>query len=178
MKQPAPRTRASDGPGSDLDCPGRRLRRKAAALTCRLPDVCDPRPHPPSPVPIAAVPKTDPDARGRPWRAGLGGTGRHRQAPLGGGGPGVRWLHPIPDTLITAGSADPADIVASRQSIRLALIAALQYLPARQRAVLILHDVLRWRAAEVAELLGVSTAPRNRLLQRARARPQPAAPPQ
>src|SRR5216684_6807885 len=64
MKQPAPRTRASDGPGSDLDCPGRRLRRKAAALTCGLPDVCDARPHPRSPVPIRAARKTERGTRG------------------------------------------------------------------------------------------------------------------
>src|SRR5216684_617552 len=65
---------------------------------------------------------------------------------------------------------------ASRQSIRLALIAALQYLPARQRAVLILHDVLRWRAAEVADLLGTTTAAVNGMLRRARARLEQAAP--
>ena len=77
---------------------------------------------------------------------------------------------------MSAGSADPAEIVASRQSMRLALIAALQYLPARQRAVLILRDVLRWRAAEVAELLGTTTTAVNGMLQRARARLEQAAP--
>ena len=88
----------------------------------------------------------------------------------------VAWLQPVPDALIgdgaVAGAArpgDPAAIVAARDSIRLAFIAALQYLPARQRAVLILRDVLAWRAAEVAELLGTSTAAVNSLLQRARA---------
>jgi RNA polymerase sigma-70 factor, ECF subfamily len=71
---------------------------------------------------------------------------------------------------------DPAAVVVSRSSMRLALIAALQYLPPRQRAVLILRDVLRWRAAEVAGLLGISTVAANSLLQRARAQLELAAP--
>ena len=106
----------------------------------------------------------------RPLPSGLGGPGEQPEAPLAGARPEIRWLQPIPDTLITAGSTDPADIVALRQSMRLALIAALQYLPARQRAVLILHDVLRWRAAEVANLLGTTPAAVNGMLRRARAR--------
>jgi RNA polymerase sigma-70 factor, ECF subfamily len=81
----------------------------------------------------------------------------------------VAWLQPIPDALLDAAPADPATIVVSRGSVRLALIAALQHLPARQRAVLILRDVLAWRATEVAELLGTSTAAVNSALQRARA---------
>jgi RNA polymerase sigma-70 factor (ECF subfamily) len=81
----------------------------------------------------------------------------------------VPWLEPIPDTLVCTGSADPAAIVTSRESIRLALITALQHLPSRQRAVLIMRDVLSWRAAEVAELLGTSTVAVNSMLQRARA---------
>lgn len=80
----------------------------------------------------------------------------------------ISWLQPIPDALILAGS-DPAGIVASRDSLRLAFVAALQHLPARQRAVLILRDVLAWRAAEVAELLGTTTVAVKSTLQRARA---------
>ena len=86
----------------------------------------------------------------RPLPTGLGGPGEYPEAPLAPARPEVPWLQPIPDALVSAGSADPAEVVASRQSVRLALIAALQYLPARQRAVLILRDVLGWRAAEVA----------------------------
>jgi RNA polymerase sigma-70 factor (ECF subfamily) len=112
----------------------------------------------------------------RPLPSGLGGPGEYPDAPLATARPEVPWLQPIPDALITAGSADPAEIAASRQGTRLALIAALQYLPARQRAVLILRDVLRWRAAEVAELLGTTTTAVNGMLQRARARLEQVAP--
>ena len=66
------------------------------------------------------------------------------------------WLEPIPDAMVDDHRTDPAAIVASRQSVRLAMIAALQHLPPRQRAVLILREVLKWRAAEVAELLGTT----------------------
>ena len=114
----------------------------------------------------------------RPLPSGLGGPGEYPEAPLAAARPEVPWLQPIPDALVSAGSADPAEIAASRQSMRLALIAALQYLPARQRAVLILRDVLRWRAAEVADLLGTTTTAVNRTLQRARARLEQAAPDQ
>ncbi len=85
----------------------------------------------------------------------------------------VPWLEPIPGTYTDDGRtddpSDPATIVASRDSIRLAFVAALQHLSARQRAVLLLRDVLQWRAAEVAAALDTSTAAVNSLLQRARA---------
>jgi RNA polymerase sigma-70 factor, ECF subfamily len=82
--------------------------------------------------------------------------------------PEVTWIEPIPTSLVSAES-DPADVVATRDTIRLAFVAALQHLPARQRAVLILCEVLRWKASEVAELLETSVASVNSALQRARA---------
>jgi len=105
----------------------------------------------------------------RPLPSGLGAPGGSPDEPLAGG-PEVPWLEPIPDARTQSGLADPASVVASRTSLRLALIAALQYLPARQRAVLILRDVLQWRAAEVADLLGTTTTAVNGLLIRARVR--------
>src|SRR6202034_1421620 len=106
----------------------------------------------------------------RPLPSGLGAPGDDPAAPAGPERAEIPWLQPMPDVLVSAGPADPSAIVTSRASMRLALIAALQYLPPRQRAVLILRDVLDWRAAEVAELLGVTTIAVNGMLQRARAR--------
>ena len=112
----------------------------------------------------------------RPLPPGLGGPDEYPEASLAAPRPEVPWLQPIPDALVSAGFADPAEIVASRQRMRIALIAALQYLPPRQRAVLILRDVLRWRSAEVADLLGTTTIAVNGTLHRARARLEQAAP--
>jgi RNA polymerase sigma-70 factor, ECF subfamily len=112
----------------------------------------------------------------RPLPSGLGAPSQDPRAPLADLATEVPWLQPLPDMLVTGGPGDPASIVAARATLRLALIAALQYLPARQRAVLILRDVLGWHAAEVAELLGISAPAANSILQRARDRLAQAAP--
>ena len=84
--------------------------------------------------------------------------------------PEVTWLEPIPDAhVLPAGGTDPAELAQAQETLRLAFVATLQHLPARQRAVLILREVLRWSAAEVAELLDSSVASVNSALQRARA---------
>ena len=82
----------------------------------------------------------------------------------------VLWLEPLPDAWITPPADDPAAAVVERESLRLALIASLQHLPARQRVILILREVLRFSAAETAQILGTTTAAVKSGLQRARAR--------
>jgi RNA polymerase sigma-70 factor, ECF subfamily len=81
----------------------------------------------------------------------------------------VAWVTPLPDAGAVPETADPAEVAQYRESVRLAFVAALQHLPARQRVALILCEVLRWQAAEVAELLDTSVAGVNSSLQRARA---------
>jgi RNA polymerase sigma-70 factor (ECF subfamily) len=104
----------------------------------------------------------------RPLPAGLSSASDDPRASLESDSD-IPWLQPIPDTLFDeADWKDPSKIVAARSSVRLAFIAALQHLPARQRAVLILRDVVALRAAEVATVLGISTAAVTSSLQRAR----------
>jgi RNA polymerase sigma-70 factor (ECF subfamily) len=98
----------------------------------------------------------------RPLPSGLGGASSLDEPMLEPLIEGTRWLGPLPD--------DPAAVAAGRSGLRLALVAALQHLPGRQRAVLILRDVLGWPAAEVAELLDTSTVSVKSALQRARER--------
>ena len=101
----------------------------------------------------------------RPLPTGLGAPSLPADAPLVERE--ITWLGPLPDALLAP--SDPADVAVEMDSVRLAFVAALQHLPARQRAVLILCEVLRWSAAETAEALETSVAAVNSALQRARA---------
>ena len=104
--------------------------------------------------------------RARPMDLGPAGT---CESFTGAVLPEAAWVQPMPDGRVLAEDRDPADLLAARESIRLAFVTALQHLPARQRAVLILREVLRWHATEVAELLDTTVASVNSALQRARA---------
>ncbi|MFL6114341.1 MAG: sigma-70 family RNA polymerase sigma factor [Catenulispora sp.] len=120
----------------------------------------------------------------RPLPVGIGAPSTDPEGDLSAIPPEITWLQPLPDALLAfdgasrdgAAGADPASVVAARAGLRLALVAALQYLPPRQRAVLILRDVLGWRAAEVADLLGLTAAAVAGLLKRARIRLEQVAP--
>jgi RNA polymerase sigma-70 factor (ECF subfamily) len=108
-----------------------------------------------------------PQRRARPME--MGPSRSTADVELGAPLPETTFVQPIADERVIDLDGDPADVAAARESIRLAFVAALQHLPARQRSVLILCEVLRWQASEVAELLDTSVASINSALQRARA---------
>jgi len=105
----------------------------------------------------------------RPLPSGLAERGLDPEGPLIHGGDTV-WLQPLPDARLGAGQGDPAAVLLGKGRVRLALVAAMQLLPARQRAALILREVLDWPVPEIAQVLETSTAAVNSALQRARAR--------
>ena len=105
--------------------------------------------------------------RARPME--MGPASPPQESHLGPMLPEATWVSPIADARVLPDNADPAEVAETRDSVRLALVAALQHLPARQRAALILCEVLRWQASEAAELLETSVAAVNSALQRARA---------
>ena len=108
---------------------------------------------------------TSRERRARPMDLGPALTA---DAPLGAVMPENVWVQPVPDGLVLPVGGDPAELTIQRETIKLAFVAALQHLPPRQRAVLILREVLHWHADEVAELLGTTVASVNSALQRAR----------
>src|SRR4051794_8396705 len=107
-----------------------------------------------------------PQRRARPMDLGPSGT---HESQLGAPLTESAWGMPIADAAVMPDEGDPAELAAQRETLRLAFVAALQHLPPRQRAVLILREVLRWQASEAAELLGMTVASVNSALQRARA---------
>jgi RNA polymerase sigma-70 factor (ECF subfamily) len=107
-----------------------------------------------------------PQRRARPMDLGPSGTA---DAAIGPEMPDGTWVLPIASAKVLPDEGDPAELAAARETLRLAFVAALQHLPPRQRAVLILREVLHWRAQEVADLLDTSVASVNSALQRARA---------
>jgi RNA polymerase sigma-70 factor (ECF subfamily) len=107
-----------------------------------------------------------PQRRAQPMDMGPASTA---ESALGAGLPEHAFVQPIAGARVLAPDAQPAEIAESRETLRLAFVAALQHLPPRQRAVLILREVLRWQASEVAELLDTSVPSVNSALQRARA---------
>ena len=117
------------------------------------------------------------DHRGRrALPSGLGAPSSDAGTRPEASGPDADWVQPMPDALVAPQPADPATIVTSRESLRLALIAGLQYLPPRQRAVLLLREVLAFPASEVAAMLGTTIPAVKSTLQRARARLHEVAP--